>query len=172
MGYRRSRGLTLLELVITLAVFAITVGMVVPTFQDLVVRNRVTTATNLFIASLHLARSEAARTGEHASLCPGDATGCRDDGYETGWIVFRDANRDGQRQAGEPVIRAVEEADGAVTVRGNATVDEYITYTPRGYTRLASGGFQAGTVTICRPPHARRIVLSRTGRPRTEITTC
>lgn len=172
MGYQKSRGLTLLELLITLAVLAVLLGMGVPAFQDVIAQNRATASTNLLVTSLHLARSEAVRSGLHATVCPGDAEGCRSDGYHQGWIVFLDPNRDGRRQAEEPLLRVFDALDKGVTATGNSTVSDYVMYTPRGHTRLASGGFQAGTLTICSQPYARRIVISRAGRPRLEQDAC
>ncbi|HDP89757.1 MAG TPA: prepilin-type N-terminal cleavage/methylation domain-containing protein [Thioalkalivibrio sp.] len=172
MGYRNNRGLTLPELAITLVVAGILLGVAVPGFQDLVARSRLTTTTNLLVASLHLARSEAVRSGHHATICPGDADGCRPGSYDRGWIVFLDLNRDGRHQAGEPIRRVFDAMGAGVSATGNSTVSDYVMYTPRGYTQRASGAFQAGTLTLCTPPHARRIVISRSGRPRVEKASC
>lgn len=59
-----------------------------------------------------------------------------------------------------------------MSMRGNSTVRSYITYTPLGYTERSSGAFQAGSLTVCASTSGRRIVISRTGRPRTEEITC
>lgn len=172
MGYRNSQGLTLVELVVIFAVLSISLTIVWPVFKDLSSRHQVSTATNLFIASLHLARSEAARSGVYVSLCPGDAGGCTGQDYDDGWIVFIDLDHDGKHQPPEPLVRVFELAVPDLSMSGNSTVDDHISYTPTGYTESPNGAFQAGTVTICRPPHARRVVISRTGRPRVEVSRC
>ena len=55
---------------------------------------------------------------------------------------------------------------------GNLNVAKYVSYTPTGEARLASGGFQAGTITLCNPSlqreEARQIVISSVGRPRVQ----
>ena len=53
------QGMTMVELIITLAVLAILVALAAPSFTRFVNSNRVTTATNDLIASLNLARTEA-----------------------------------------------------------------------------------------------------------------
>ena len=172
MGYRNSRGLTLIELVVTLAVLSILLALAGPAFQDLVARNQVSAATNRFIASLHLARSEAVRTGSHVSLCPGSADACGGRDYAGGWTLFVDRNHDGRRQANEGVIRVFDAAGPGLSISGNSTVEAHISYAPIGFTELPGGAFQAGTITVCRPPYARRVVISRTGRPRVEAARC
>jgi type IV fimbrial biogenesis protein FimT len=172
MGYRKGQGLTLVELVVTLAVLTILIGLAGPVFRDLLIRNQVSTAANLFVASLHLARSEAARSGSYAAICPGTNAGCDGTSYDSGWIVFIDHDHDGFRESMEPVVRVFGSLDPRLSVAGNMTVNAVITYAPSGYTEFPSGAFQAGTVTVCRPPHARRIVISRAGRPRVEVARC
>lgn len=58
-----ARGFTLLELIITIAIFSIIAGVAVPGFQNLIEANRVTTQTNNFLSALKTARSEAVKRG-------------------------------------------------------------------------------------------------------------
>ncbi len=53
------QGMTMVELMITLALIAIIVSLAAPSFSKFVNNNRVTSATNDLIASLNLARTEA-----------------------------------------------------------------------------------------------------------------
>ena len=53
------RGFTLIELMITLAVAAILITAALPSFNEFIKNNRLTTQANNFIATLNLARSEA-----------------------------------------------------------------------------------------------------------------
>jgi len=88
---RRSRGFSLLELMITITVMAILLAIAVPSFRDVIHRNQVSSASNAILASVSYARSEAITRGQLVSMCPGDKTsGCTSGGkvYDQGWIVY------------------------------------------------------------------------------------
>jgi type IV fimbrial biogenesis protein FimT len=87
----RSRGFSLLELMITITVMAILLAIAVPSFRDVIHRNQVSSASNALLASMNYARSEAITRGQLVSMCPGDKTsGCSSTGkvYDQGWIVY------------------------------------------------------------------------------------
>ena len=54
-------GFTLIELMITLAVAAIVLTVGIPSFQDFVYNNRLTTQANRFVTDMALARSTDTR---------------------------------------------------------------------------------------------------------------
>lgn len=91
---RRSAGFTLLELMVTLTVMAIMLGIGVPSFQDMMRRNRLATQTNALISALALARSEAVKRGVRVTVCPANVNqdACSDSGdwAENGMIIFTD----------------------------------------------------------------------------------
>ena len=93
-------------------------------------------------------------------------------GWEQGWIVFHDSNNDGARQAGEEIVWRAQAMPGSVRVLGNINVSKYVSYSPTGEAKLASGGFQAGTITVCDTSSSnqvgREIVISSSGRPRVQ----
>lgn len=100
---KRSRGFTLVELMITLALAAIILSLAVPGFQDIIRNNRAATQANELVAALGLARSEAVRRGARVSLCPStdqaSCTGGTD--WADGWIVFLDT---AANDASPPVV--------------------------------------------------------------------
>ncbi|MCH6550161.1 MAG: prepilin-type N-terminal cleavage/methylation domain-containing protein, partial [Proteobacteria bacterium] len=59
----RTRGFTLFELMITLAVAALILSLGVPGFRNFIQNNRATTHTNDLVTALNLGRSEATRRG-------------------------------------------------------------------------------------------------------------
>jgi prepilin-type N-terminal cleavage/methylation domain-containing protein len=59
----RASGLTLVELLVVLAIAAILLALGVPSFQSVIRTNRLSAATDNFVASLNLARGEAVRLG-------------------------------------------------------------------------------------------------------------
>lgn len=74
----RQGGLTLIELLTTMSVVAIVLSIGVPSFQSLVASNQVTTTTNLFVAAMSLARSEALKRSATVRVKPeSDSSGTR-----------------------------------------------------------------------------------------------
>lgn len=177
LAARRSRGYSLVEVLVTLLVLSVLISLSVVGFRSVGNSMQLTAATNSFITNLNLARSEAIKRNQRVVLCKSsDGVVCSSSGgWHQGWIVFHDANNNGQREAGESVVWRVENLGAEVRVNGNLSVSRYVSYSPTGETRLPSGAFQAGTVTVCRQSpegtDARQIVLNAVGRARVQTTT-
>lgn len=77
----RQRGFTLHELVITVAMLAVILGLAVPTFDTFIANQRVRTATFDFTSALLLARSEATKRNTDVVVT---ALGA---GWQDGWTV-------------------------------------------------------------------------------------
>ncbi len=112
----RQSGVTLLELLITIVILAIIVSIGVPAYRDLVLNNRQTGAINELITALQLARSEAVKRNATApaavSICSStDGSAC-DGLWSDGWIVFTDADGDGELEDGDEILRFAEGPDG------------------------------------------------------------
>ncbi|WP_243041392.1 GspH/FimT family pseudopilin [Dyella sedimenti] len=87
---RLGRGVTLLELLVTLAMLAILTMVAVPSFNNLLRRHRVSSAVTQLRADLAYARAESVMRGTFVSLCPSnDGAACdHDASYASGWIVY------------------------------------------------------------------------------------
>ncbi|MDZ7662775.1 GspH/FimT family pseudopilin [Thiohalophilus sp.] len=162
-----SRGFTLLELIVVIAVASILLGLGVPSLGPFLSSERGVTRMNNLAASLALTRSEAIKRNQHVVLCksPGGEY-CQRKGasWHDGWIVFVDRDHDRRRGDDEPIIQH----------QGSGNVDQtltyaafgsrhYITYRPSGMTRTN------GTFTLCDPRYpdnARALILMKTGRVR------
>ena len=66
---KKQQGLTLIELMVTLAVAIILVTVGMPLFSGIVANNRATTQANTFLSAFKLARSEAVKRGTNVSVC-------------------------------------------------------------------------------------------------------
>jgi type IV fimbrial biogenesis protein FimT len=84
------RGVTLIELMVTVTVLAIVLSLAVPSMTGLIVANRITNQTSQLIGALKLANGEAVRRAQPVTLLSNNA-----DNYSTGWTVFPDADADG-----------------------------------------------------------------------------
>lgn len=80
----------MVELVVTVALVAITLGLAVPAFLDMIRNNRVATQANELVTAFIVARSEAVKRGVEIRVTAGA------NGWGSGWSVRTgDINRDG-----------------------------------------------------------------------------
>ncbi len=159
-----SRGFTLLELMVALAVFAILIGIAVPGFASMIDQQRMSTGLNNLGLSLSVTRQEAVRMNRTLTLAPlnGD--------WNQGWVIFVDKNNDGSVDAGETILRDVP-PDARLRMHANKPVVKYVRFNGHGQTELLNGGFQAGTFRFC--PSAtgaegRKLIVNQVGRWRVE----
>ena len=116
---RGSRGLTLVELVTTLAVAGIGLAVVVPSWSALTDRSQITTTANQLLTHLRYARNVAVSRNIPVSLCPSDdGTTCSGDtrGWQRGYIVFGDPDGDRKRSADEPLLQVQDAQTGQLQI--------------------------------------------------------
>ena len=176
-----SRGFTLIELVATLAVAGILVGLAVPSFSGVIKNNRLITQENDFVTTLNLARSEAIRRSGRITVCKSsDQASCSGaGGWEQGWIVFNDVNNDGVvTNPTTNVLRVHDSLSGGVTLHGDANLVDYVSFVSSGATQKFAGGASAtqpGVLIMCDDrgfvSQAKAIQISATGRVSTDSAT-
>lgn len=160
---RRIAGYSLYELIITLAVAAVVLGIGVPGFSDLLARHRQHIELNALFHALYAARKQSIASRRAVSLCPSpDGQQCqpgRD--WSRGWILFVNSDRDSPPRidAGEEILTR-HSVDRTVLLTANRTG-----FTSRGtWLRTTNGTFVACDRANRVPPRA--LVISFTGRPR------
>ncbi len=113
----KTHGFTLIELMATLAVAAIVLSMGVPNMRSLLRNNQLTAATNTFVSSLNVARSEAIKQGRNATLCVSqDQATCSGTDWRLGWLAWVDSDSDGVLDAPGEIIRMAEPLPVSMTV--------------------------------------------------------
>jgi len=170
------KGMSLVECLTTLAVVLLVAAIGWPTLTRVLDSRKLEMVAQRTVHGLWLARSRAITVGARVSICPtSDHVACRGDGaWNQGWMVFVDGNADGERQGSEEVLWNEASLGDGWAMRANANILKYISYDTDGRSKLTSGGFQAGTLTICRSASAAgsammaKVVISATGRPRIE----
>lgn len=85
---RRTRGFTLIELVITVAIVAILAAIALPSFARVIASNRVAAGVNEFISAVNLARTEAIRRGQPAGVCASDNGSTCSGNWDDGYLVY------------------------------------------------------------------------------------
>lgn len=150
----RQRGVTLIELMVALSVLAILLVAAVPSMQAFVNANRLRAAANETIAAFQSARIEAIRANRRTVACmspdPDAAVPACGAAGATGWIVFQDADRNGQYGVAERLIRRTS-VSGNVQLLGSATFTSRITFNADGMARDAGGNLLNAAVSACLP---------------------
>jgi type IV fimbrial biogenesis protein FimT len=160
---RQARGFSLLELLFTLTVAGVLIGVAAPAFTGFLLDARRTADVNALVLAVQVARSEAAKRGRPVIVCKtADRVRCggAEIDFTAGWMVFANTDDDSppQRSAEEPLLYAhVPEIEG--TIVSNRPLYEF-----RVGRRSTNG-----TVVFCDrrgAAGARAVVVSFTGRPR------
>ncbi|MCP3870345.1 MAG: prepilin-type N-terminal cleavage/methylation domain-containing protein [Gammaproteobacteria bacterium] len=158
---KNDQGLTLIELIVTLAMALIVLSIGIPAFQSLSQTNFRTTKVNDLVSSLHRARSKAIFGNTSVSIRRSE------NGWNAGWSIFEDGNANGAIDAGDELLRAVDRGSPLFTISSTEFVDS-ITFDSAGN----SAG--AGTFLYCgnenpnalRSQRARAIIINGIGHAR------
>jgi type IV fimbrial biogenesis protein FimT len=107
----RQAGVTVLEVVVSLLIIVLIIGIAAPTIQENRRNSRIVTVAADLAASVQLARAEAVRRQKIVSMCPTENVGarspkCSEDPNFDAWIVFEDGDGDCLPVAGAVPIRA------------------------------------------------------------------
>ncbi len=164
---RRLSGVSLWELLATLAIIATLYAAAVPSFGITSARARLSAGVNALIGSLHLARTAAMLRNQPTVVClTSDGVRCTDRTAwaARGWLVFYDLERGGsvQLDARDVLLQRLD-LPGPVTVQGTRAA---VTYWPTSRAGTTS------TFLLCHESRAgegRAVVVSQTGRPRTVL---
>lgn len=158
-------GFTLLELMITLAVAAILLGIATPSFQTLLANNRLTKATNEYAAAFKLARNTAITKGLVTFVCPSTNadTGAPTCGgaaaWTNGFLVFSKPAGTVVAAAGNYVAANDElllqssfgdNTTNSITVSTNNSPGNFMGFLNSGFVWQANaGGVATPSIVIC-----------------------
>jgi type IV fimbrial biogenesis protein FimT len=137
----RDRGFTLIELMASLSVMVILAGLAAASMNSTMSNNRIYATQTELIASLALARSEAARRGVTVLVtATAPASG---NAFGGGWRVCVDADGDGACDSDSTaVLRTHEAIASSIVVGGSSTT---IGFNPMGF--LTQGA--SADITVC-----------------------
>ncbi|WP_419623622.1 GspH/FimT family pseudopilin [Thiolapillus sp.] len=157
-----STGFTLIELMITLALVSLLMTLGIPSFNEAIRNNRLTTYTNDLVTALNLARSEAVKRNLSVSVRKSGTD------WEDGWEVFTDLDSDGTFdddgdatlcESGEDcVLRVFEALPASFTLRGNNNFANFIRYTSAGLSN------NMGSFVLCENSDGNNVPEARTAK--------
>lgn len=165
-----SRGFTLIELIVAIAVAAILLMLAAPSVQELLKNNQVASQNNELIALVNLAKSQAVRRNDDVRL------ELFEDGNSWRANVRLPGEVDDELDAGCPEIPGVIRCASNSDVRLTAS-DDVLVFNNRGYLELAADDWTATTLRLehqdcSNRRQARIITILPTGQISSEDDTC
>lgn len=164
-------GYTLIELLITLAVFSILALNLFPNLSALLAQERSIVMTNNLAGALAYARTEAVTKQMTIITCQSNnGSKCnQSENWHNGWIIFADKNANKQRDSDEPLLRVFHAANNgtqAIFNGSGAGIKYYMKYKPSG-TAWPNGSF-----LICNPNIGvgKALIMTQSGRLRLSKT--
>ncbi len=164
-------GVTLAELMMSLAIGAILTTMAVPAFSTMVEENRMLAHIYELIGHINYTRSTAVTSARQVVICKSDdGSSCDGDAaWDDGWIIFIDASLNLQRDSDEPLLRVKQSPDDGGSIDfGAFGSEDYLAFQPTGMLKKGNGTF-----TFCSRHNdiaPRAVIISKPGRIRVSRT--
>lgn len=172
-----TRGFTLVELLITLAVAAILLAVAVPSFRTFIQNAKLNSAADSFLAAIQQARSEAITRGDIVVLCrtadsSTDNCGGSNKNWSAGWLMYATptASSEGpyNDSADHVLLKRGSPAPQDVTITSDGDGNSYLAFGSAGTLKEPlTNGDEMVAYAICddRGEKAGRlIVIPRIGR--------
>jgi type IV fimbrial biogenesis protein FimT len=169
---RASAGISVIELVVSLAVVAILATTGVPAFSSFIHSNRISESAFDVLGTINLARSEAVKRRSRVVLCRSadptaapPACGGSANTWTTGWLVFESGDGNSTYEAASDTLLGIGLVNSAsIDVITNSTSNQNLEYNADGTTNEAGawarfavcdkrGGAFGRQVDV--PPHGR-----------------
>jgi len=181
-----SLGFTLIELVVTIAVVAVLVGLAVPSFTNTIKNSRLTNKTNDLVAAISLTRQSAVARNQPTFLChsnspPGGAVACNggaNSDWNTGYIAYSPPQRTiisaarTYNSTTDTVIKHVSLNDNDDITVANTAAPSFISFNSSGLLL----GNNIVSLKVCDDRTGanlgRTITVSTSGRVRTTQVAC
>ena len=156
-----SRGFTMLELLVTIAILGILVSLAAPNYRSMMERHKVRSVLNEWKSSFYFAQSEALRLKDGVIFCASDADGkeCSGNGdFSNGWLVLHEV----AGQAPE-ILQDSPLTDSRISIVLEGGTLGQLKFLGNGRPSNLSAG---GSLTVTLGNHELRVNISSGGRLR------
>ncbi len=165
-----SLGFTLLELIMTVSIGVVLIGIAAPSFNRLITDSRTTATANELVVALAYARSEAIKRGKQVTVRhKGELSRV----WQEGWEIFTDNNGDGTLNTMDELLNTHDVLPIGYTLNTGANYAKWVAYQSSG---LSNGntGLANDTFRLCdhsKDKKRSRAIIIKMGRVRTEVGT-
>jgi type IV fimbrial biogenesis protein FimT len=176
---RREKGLTLIELMVTLAVAIVLLAIGIPAFNTMSARDMSAATVNALVTALQQARMEAISSGAPVRVCaltlPGGATdpcdpaaapACAQSDWRCGWAVQQVSSGTELRRYAAPRKETTVTASGATNVEFNRIggTSAQAVFTIKAYKNVSRLDADCAKVT--------GVTVTTVGQVRSEVKAC
>ncbi len=135
------RGLTLVELLVTLVILAVTLTWGLPDWRHFIAGNQASAIQTELYQLLNDARHTAVTYNTFTTLCPSaDGLRCGSD-WRKDWLLFTDANLNREVDGSDRIIRRWSPPDDLTDLVVRPAGRTYFSWTPQGLTHGNPGSF-------------------------------
>ncbi len=161
MKLNQQQGFTLIELMFAAVIAGIVLAIAIPSMNQFVQNERLTSYTNTLITDLMLARAEAVKQNRPTIVCvSSNQTSCTAGELKDGWIVGVDTDNDGTLTNADQLLKVQQAIEG--DINSTSTIGTVVQFDSRGFTPNT-----IGTITISDSrgvAHQKVLNINRTGR--------
>jgi len=160
---RANNGFTLLELIISLAIMAILLGLAISLNSHLIAYYRRDVAAKTLLSALNAARSAAMSRGRVVTLCPSEDRKTCDGDWSHRLLVFIDTAATGEVVSDDAILHVYNKlAHGQLELHAFPT-SRYFRFAPNSFSDNQNGRF-----TFCYKGKGWQLIVNRLGRIRLE----
>lgn len=176
--FKQAKGFTLIELMVTLVVLAVVLGIAIPSFNTQIMNNRSVSLGEDFATAVNFVRSEAVKRRARVSMCASSDGATCTGNWTDGYIAFVDnATSD---NAAAPVVSTIlriwgsQDSQAVIDIKRGSTATNFIRYTGTG--TLARVSNDPVTIDVafqnCTGNSARTVAIGLSGLVSVTPTNC
>jgi type IV fimbrial biogenesis protein FimT len=158
----RIRGVTLVDLLVSLTIIAITLGAGIPSLHKWLQKSAEDTAFKMLFHLSAYTRTEAIKTNDYFTLCPSQNQVSCGGPWNKQLIIFNDSNKNEFLDDEETLFKLISLPNSTPCIQWNLPERQYVQFKPTGMINGTAGHFRFcdGEDTLT----ALKLVISFNGR--------